>query len=95
MRFYIVLNSYGHVFVIETKEYNEKVKKLLEWGYDSYLVEVIIKNPDSVEFECGVTLETKADIIKELESNRMSHYWDESKEKIEENIECIKSFLVE
>lgn len=95
MSYHVIMNSYGHLVCVRTKEYNQKVKELLEWGYGAYYVEAVIKNPESIEFEKESTIETKEELLRDLADYRENNCWDDSEEEIEKNISFIESVLAE
>lgn len=95
MGYYIFMKNYGHTICVKTKDWNSKIKDVLEWSRGNYDVDMIIKNPESIDFTDNWMLESKEEFLEELEVNRASYWWDESEEEIEANIEFIESILSE
>lgn len=56
---------------------------------------MVVKNPESIEFENVWTLESKEEFLEELEINRIAYGWDDSEEEVESNIKLIESILLE
>lgn len=95
MSYYVFMKSYGDLVCVRTKEYNQKVKEHLEWAYETFYVEVVIKNPESIEFDRKSMFETKEELLKDLADYRATNCWDDSEEEIEKSISFIESILAE
>jgi hypothetical protein len=96
MEYYVFLENYGHTICIKTKEYNDKVKEMLEWSRAPYDVAIVVKNPESVVFDRISMLDTKEEFLEELDTQRrFSGFWEEDENEIERNIKFIESILVE
>ena len=95
MKYYVFMENYGHTLCVKVNDYNEKIKELLEWARQPYDVSVVVKNPESIELNNELMLDTKEYFLGEINVNRVSFCWDESEDEIEENIKLIESILID
>lgn len=92
MYYYIFLEDYEGLYVVRTKEFNEKVEEHLKWllGRD-YDVVAVVRNPEDIKLSESCYL-TKERILVDMKW--MIGWRTEDEEEIQEKIEFIKSVLV-
>lgn len=92
--YHIFLNNHGMLKVVKTNAYDKKVEDILKWCFgNSYSVMMVVKDGEVI-FAQNFTIDTKEEILEEVEFKSKSYWWDEEGEELQEKIEFLISILV-